>query len=527
MLWDVSSAAQRLPPRCLWAQEVTNGVMSMAFTPDGRTLITAESFRGRALRTWDVRTGAEGKAFPPLSVGNIYALAVSGDGSLVAHAGVEARIYVLDFATRVCKWTFDGHSGEVQSLAFSPDGSRLVSGGADGTVRIWDIHSGKPVGMWRDPNAENVRAVIFAPDGSSIFSASSDAVRIWSADPHSLDRIIQTGQEYGPLEISPNGKWLVTADANKNSDGSAALPAAKAWDTASRQQKFYLAYKNRHPAPMAFSPRGNLFALGDVEKEGVVGLWNTATWDAAKGRVEPFGYLTNEFEAGSLCFSPEGKILAVAGMDFVSDHPSHATNRLAFWEVGSWKKLDLLPGAGAGSNEWAAAASVDFSKNGRLVAIGHRDGWVRIWDLKHQRLLGQFQAHQNFYFGGAAVQFSADNRWLVSIMRGRQGLALFDLADPEHPRPVLSRSDPAAVWWATFALDNKSLVTAENDGLIKFWNLQTRRVAFTLRQDHGVSSCLAFAPDGNLLVSKDMAVIKFWPAPSLEMIDQFRNGAVK
>jgi WD40 repeat protein len=109
----------------------------------------------------------------------------------------------------------------------------------------------------------------------------------------------------------------------------------------------------------------------------------------------------------------------------------------------------------------------------------------------------------SFHFGGAAVRFSSDSRWLVSIMRGRQGLSLFDLADPEHPHPILSRPDPAPVCWATFAPDNKSLVTADYDGLIKFWNLQTRRVAFTLRQDHGVSSLLGFAPDGNLLVSKD------------------------
>src|SRR5262249_27112567 len=89
ILWDISST-----PRAMWTNEVTNGTLSLAFTPDGRTLVTGESFRGGFLRAWDVLTGAEqAKRFPKLSSGNIYALAVSLDGSLVAHAGVQARIH--------------------------------------------------------------------------------------------------------------------------------------------------------------------------------------------------------------------------------------------------------------------------------------------------------------------------------------------------------------------------------------------------------------------------------------------------
>jgi WD40 repeat protein len=346
---------------------------------------------------------------------------------------------------------------------------------------------------------------------------------MWSAEPDSLEPLIETHQMFGAVGISPNGKWLVTS-ASGRSDGSAAFPAAKVWDLPSRAPgKFYLAYKNRQPVELAFSPQGNLFALGDVEKEGVTGLWNTAAWDTASGRVEPFRYLTNGFEAGSLRFSPDGKILAAAGLEFVSDDPSHATNRLAFWEVRSWQRLDLLPGTGAGTNEWAAAATVDFSNDGRLLAIGYRDGWVRLWDLKQQRLVMQSKAHHNFGFGGAVVRFSGDNRWLVSIMKARQGMALFDLTDPKRTDAVLSRSDPGTIWWATFAPDNKSLVTGENE-LVKFWNLQTLRVALTLPQGHGPGAQLVFGPDGDLLAGREgTGVVRFWTAPSLERIDQRRK----
>src|SRR5262249_31883297 len=161
------------------------------------------------------------------------ALAISTDGLLVAHAGIDSQIRVLDIPSRTLRCSFHGHSGDVNCLSFSPDGSRLVSCGADGTVRIWDIPSQSSVGLWPDPNGRPAVSVTFAPDGNSIFSANSDEIRVWSSEPESQ---IETHQQWGDMQISPNGKWLVTSDS-RYSDGSAALPAAKVWDIASRQQR--------------------------------------------------------------------------------------------------------------------------------------------------------------------------------------------------------------------------------------------------------------------------------------------------
>jgi WD40 repeat protein len=222
ILWDISSKSP-LSPRAVWTNEVIDGTLALAFTPDNRTLLTGESWHGAALQAWDVKTGAEGKPFPKLSSGNIHALAISGDGVLVAQAGIDSRICVSDITTRKLRCYCDGHSGEVLSLSFSPDNGRLISGGADGTVRIWDIPSGKKIGLWHDPRALNVHSVVFASEGSSIFSANRDEVRIWSAEPDSIEQKIETQQEWGTLDVSPNGKWLVTS-GSRCSDGSANFP---------------------------------------------------------------------------------------------------------------------------------------------------------------------------------------------------------------------------------------------------------------------------------------------------------------
>jgi serine/threonine protein kinase/WD40 repeat protein len=522
VLWDISSVPE-VRPRPVWRKEVKNGIVSLAFTPDDSMLFTTDSFRGESIQAWDVGTGATRKPFPKLSTGDDFALAVSPDGSLLAHAGFEPRIYVLDVATRSLRCSFPGHSGTVYSLAFSPDGSRLISGGDDGTVRIWDIRSQKPAGLWRDPHRAGIRSIALGPEGAPIFSAAWDEVRLWSAKPESLAPPIETRQALGDLEISPDGKWVVTSDA-RFSDGAATNPVVKVWSLSSGTQKCYLAYKNHHGLALAFSPQNNLFALGDGEKEGVVGLWKTADWDRASPAtgLQPFGYLTNGFEAGSLRFSPDGKILAVAGLVFVSDHPSDATNRLTFWEVGTWKKLNVLPGPGAAPDLRTAAATVDFSKDRRLLAIGYRDGRVRIWDLEQQRLLREFQEHKDWHFSGVSVRFSGDNRWLVSYVPTEKGLALFDTADPQHARSVGPfLTGPASIRWAGFTPDNKSLVTSDNDGLIKFWSLQTRQPALTLRYTEGTGGRLAVDPAGNLIACRDgRGLVRLLRVPSLEEIDR-------
>ena len=99
-------------------------------------------------------------------------------------------------------------------------------------------------------------------------------------------------------------------------------------------------------------------------------------------------------------------------------------------------------------------------------------------------------------------------------------MALFDLADLEHARPVLvTKAHPGHSWSAIFSPDNKNLVTSGGDGLIKFWNLETLKVALTLEHSHGPGVFIAFARAGNLLASMDAnGIVKLWPAASFDEI---------
>ncbi|MEO8428973.1 MAG: serine/threonine-protein kinase [Verrucomicrobiota bacterium] len=513
-LWNISSPKQ-FPEHWEWTNHQAGNITAVAFSPDGQTVVATSHYGAGDCAVWEAGSGRPLTPFSRVSAGNLLALALSPDGSLLATSGIEGRISILDFNSRTLKFYLEGHAGGINSLTFTADGQQLISAAGDGTVRIWDIPSRKLVGIIRSADGP-VRGGALAPDGKTIFSTAGGEVKLWSANPQPPETLIETKTRWSGLVVSPDGKWLIVNDGiKKDSD----FNGAQVWDLSSRTQKLHLVSNQNETLGMAFSPDSRWLALGDVVGRGIT-LWETRAWEHAASSLQPAARLETGFEVGSIRFSPDG-IMAAAGRCFGAEVPSHATNRLAFWEVGSWKKRNLLRDAGAGPTEEAAA--IAFSNHGSLLAIGYRDGCVRLWDYRRARLVKELKRHADSTFG-SEVEFSPDDHWLASL--GDSEVTLYDLSDPEHPREARTlRPSSGDTYSAIFTPDNKSLVTHSNDGLVKFWNLRTFRLSLTLRHGYGPGGVLAFAPDGNLLVSEDAnGTLKLWPTPPLEEIDEGRKG---
>jgi serine/threonine protein kinase/WD40 repeat protein len=519
-LWDISAPDS---PRPLWSRRLDIDFNVLRFSPDGQTLVAnAKSMKDGSIGAWDVRTGKELRAFPKESIGYINDLVFSPDGTLLAAAGVQSTINIWDFTNRVVKFQLPGHRGHINSLTFSLDGSRLISAGADGAMRVWDISSQKTVGLFRDPQDREVRSVAFDPGGRVILSATADEVRIWPTEPSQAAVALQTGQQWGDPVISPDGKWLVTHEPTVDLKDYSPAESAKVWSLASHRQRFHLIPTNKQPLAPVFSPNGRFFVLGGEDRNLTVGVWETALWDKANAPLQASIQLTNDFEVGSICFSPDGTIMALAGLCFGPEAQSAATNRLTFREVGTWRKLNVLEAAGAGATREASATSAAFSHNGRFLAVGYRDGWVRLWEMKYQRLLKELKEHRGDMYG-VVVSLSNDDRWLASTaLKDGGDVALVDVSDPERAREVLvTKANGGGSWSAIFSPDCRSLVTSGNDGLIKFWNLQTLKVALTLEHGRAPAVFINFSRDGSLLASQDAnGLLKFWPTSSFDEISQ-------
>jgi WD40 repeat protein len=194
-----------------------------------------------------------------------------------------------------------GHTSVVHSVAFSPDSKRLVTGGLDHTVRVWDADAGSELLILRG-HTSGIWCVAVDPQGRWIASASIDAtVKIWELESGRFLRTLEGHKDrvYGVC-FSPDSKWVASGSWDKT---------VKVWDVLTGNEVLTLA---GHPSPVfgvAFSPDGKSLAscsvdIGKLKIPGEVRIWDLAT----HGELLKLGGDTKG--TWSVVFSPKGASLA-------------------------------------------------------------------------------------------------------------------------------------------------------------------------------------------------------------------------
>jgi WD40 repeat protein len=163
-------------------------INGLAFTPEGKQLVSASD--DKVIRVWDLQAGKTVRTIRgqvgPGDEGKIYAMALSPDGRWLATGGWfnksrEEDIRLYDFTTGNLVALLKGHTNAVASMAFSPDGTRLISGSGDNSAIIWDIDGRKLLHRLQGHTAE-IYAVAFMPDGERVVTGSYDTtLRLWRA----------------------------------------------------------------------------------------------------------------------------------------------------------------------------------------------------------------------------------------------------------------------------------------------------------------------------------------------------------
>lgn len=208
-LWNTETGAPIGEP----LQGHGDTVRSVSFSPDGQNIASGSD--DRTVRIWSVKTGR--------AIGNpltghdhfVERVAYSPDGKQLASGDENGRIIIWDVETCKRAVAIEISGSPVFSLAFSPNGKLLASASNDG-VRIWDVSTGEIAGEPYPGHEKDVNSVCFSPDSSRIISGSRDkTVRIWSLETR--EEVMPPLQHGGPVysvAYSQDGSRIMSASVN-------------------------------------------------------------------------------------------------------------------------------------------------------------------------------------------------------------------------------------------------------------------------------------------------------------------------
>jgi WD40 repeat protein/tRNA A-37 threonylcarbamoyl transferase component Bud32 len=455
----------------------------------------------------------------------IRCVAFSPDGSRIVSASDDKTLKLWDATTGRETRTLAGHLGRVTSVAFSPDGTRIVSGSDDKTLKLWDVTKGKQT-ISLGGHAGPVWSVAFSPDGKWIASGSWDkTLRVWDAATGKQSRQLE-GHMGGVTSIawSPDGKQIVSAGI----DGR-----LKNWNATTGKE--INAHKYRSPVTSTAFANGGQVVWGVADRIvcGVTGHM----FVNEGGVIQPFA--ADGREVRSVGYGPDGNRIVSGGRDA----------KVRVWNIT--RRRGAGPAGGVGdtfTGHTSTVQTIAFRPDGQRLVSGGCDRTLRVWDVSSRVEIRTLIGHSGAI---SCVAFSPDGRWILSAGRdsavklwdpgtgkqqavhleGHAGTVWSAAFSPEVNRVVLGCDDGTVGLWdvrqgrrifvvkghkdritsVAFSLDGMRIASGSQDGLVKVWGANTGLEVFTLRGHSSAVLSVAFGLDGKRLVSGSRdRTVKLW-----------------
>jgi WD40 repeat protein/tetratricopeptide (TPR) repeat protein/tRNA A-37 threonylcarbamoyl transferase component Bud32 len=399
------------------------------------------------------------------------------------------------------------HQGLVFAVAFSPDGKTILTGSGDGTARLWDAASGRPIGQPMR-HERRITSVAFSPDGKTILTGSEDGTaRLWgAASGRAISPPLRHEDPVWSVAFGPDGKTALTGSEDKT---------ARLWDVATTR---LIGSPLRHVGAVravAFSPDGRIALTGSFDRtvrrwDGKTGapigaplfhhdgVWCVAfsrdgqtiitasddrtarLWDARTGR--PRGPpLTHREAVRALAISPDGQTILTGTEGMTAQ----------LWDAGTGQVI------GQPLEHQGAVTAVAFSPDGRVALTGSSDNTARLWDAATGQTIGQHMLHQAEV---SAVAFSPDGK---TVLTGGwdQTVRLWDAAIGQPIGQPLDLGQPVVASAIAFSPDGRTILTGGIDGAVRFWDSGTGRPLGRSLPHPGQITAVAFSPDGKTVIS--------------------------
>ncbi len=385
--------------------------------------------------------------------------------------------------------TLSRSSEPVHSVAFSPDGRRVASGGGNfstpGMIVIWDAATGAALRSWAG-HAECVHSVAFSQDGKYLASAGGlsagglfnqpGEVKIWDAATGRELKCL-TGQTapIWSLVFDRDGRRLAAASAGTDAVGRWMPGEVLVWDlAASGTQALHLRGIDAIIRSVAFSPDGRHLAAAGA---GAVKIWNASDGKEILTLGEPSS------DASSVAYSPDGRQLAVGSVD--------GTTRI--WDATLWNRERNIPQKPMLSlQSTSPVLCVHFSPDSERLAAGCEDHYVRIWEVKSGREALTLRGHQGAVRG---LDWSPDG-WRLASASTDGTVRIWDATADRRTLPFHDhRIGTSGVASIAFSPDGRWLASANSDLAVRIWDPSTALVARTLRGHTDDITAVAWAPE--------------------------------
>lgn len=559
LIWDLATGRPIASPTTI------KGVASVDWSPDGRSIVTGAS--DGAIRLWDPQSGLEigPPAFPtgarirdvawspdgswvavamqdkvaaiwdvgkqqlvgPLlrgHEGNVVSVAWSPDGRRLVTTSYDrtARIWNVGGSGR--EWILRGHDAYVVDAAWSPDGRKVVTASNDKTARIWDADTGRQIGEpWRGHERE-VTSVSWSKDGLRILTATTDGTaQVWDPETRQMDGPPLRGHEQlvNKAVWSRDGTRIATASSDRT---------VRIWsaNNAATVRGLVLRGHARGVSGTSWSPDGTRLVTASFD--GTARIWDSITGQPAGQPLSMRGTAISR-----AIWSPDGRVIATTGGHFVQiwdrtgrpiGEPWQAEDGItaAVWGPdGGMMVLGHTSGAASirlaerGQRLWSipahsySAIGIDWSRDGKRIAVGATDGTIRIFDVETRRQLDATLIKATFWGLLWSLAWSPDGTRLLTGWSDGS----YRTWNPDTGARSASPGHLAEVVSASWSPDGGRILTTGGDHSVRVWDVRTgEEVARIFEGDKttGIVRGGSWSPDGRRLAAGlEDGTARIWP----------------
>ena len=484
-------------------------ISKVLWSPDGTRFATTDNMT----LVFDARSG---KLLTEIYDNNrsIRDFTWSPDGSKIATAGHDGIIKIWDSKEPTLYAEFQAHSSWINGISWSGDGQFLATASKD-QVALWNAQTGKLVYQFT-PHNQQVRTVLgvstrkhdvfdlsWSPDGTKLATSGADgSVKIWDAVQGKLSLDLK-GHQRGVfvVEWSADGQRLATGGFDFS---------IQIWDTQTGEQQHKLISQTKSLSALAWSPNSRLILTASEDK--TVKLWDSQTGSML------FNFTPHVSQGVSLAtpdsgvqqlvhrpmdvaWSPDGGKFVTAGQEGIA----------RVWDL-SRGGLTLTLERHLGSID-----SIAWSRDGTRIVTASSDASLRIWNSQNGALLVERAPHSKRI---TSVEWSPDSA-TIATASDDQTAAVIDGTTGD--KRVELRGHTEQVTSVAWSPDGLRLATASMDGTAKVWDPKTGQLIYTIDTHSAFVHSVAWSPDGRRLISGGLVGTTIWDSDTGTMIQHLKG----